>query len=148
MSRFWHTRRLLDKHHPPKSRRGEHWGELSVLCHRWRSLVFLVTLLAGCMAAPYRAGTLNSVQPGWSREQFLHYYGSDGWIHPVLRAAKTVDADTIQVYTMPLQTDDRTDYWFVFKNSRLVQWGQPNDWKAVSATYQIDFTPSGVKPPI
>ena len=37
-------------------------------------------------------------------------------------------------------------YWFLFVNDRLVKWGKPEEWKAASAGYDINYTPpSSVK---
>jgi hypothetical protein len=33
-------------------------------------------------------------------------------------------------------------YWFLFENDRLVKWGKPEEWKAASAGYDINYTPS------
>ena len=42
---------------------------------------------------------------------------------------------------------ETTEYWFVFQNGRLVQWGLPDDWQSVSARYDINFNPkTSVRP--
>jgi len=33
-------------------------------------------------------------------------------------------------------------YWFLFEDTKLVQWGRPEDWKAASMRYDINFNPS------
>ena len=33
-------------------------------------------------------------------------------------------------------------YWFLLENDRLVKWGKPEEWKAASADYDINYTPS------
>lgn len=111
----------------------------------------LLFLLTGCWAVAYPASNLNRVQPGWTRDQFLNYWAQGKGKQPILRASKAAPGDTIAVYTMPFRDGAMAsdiEYWFLFKNSRLVQWGQPADWRQVAATYQIDFNPGpAVRPP-
>lgn len=106
-----------------------------------------VLLFAGASCAGYYNETsLARLNAGMTKAQFFAYYGQGNAHHPILRASKVTPDGQIDVATVPLQGPSLgasdTDYWFVFKNDRLVQWGRPEDWRNVSATYQIDFNPS------
>jgi hypothetical protein len=109
----------------------------------------LLTATASC-AYSYSAGALNQLALGTTKQQFVSTYTQKAMQAPVARASKLVEGDTIDVLTMPIQSPDRktADYWFVFRNGRLTQWGRPEDWKNVAATYQIDLGAlQGVRPP-
>lgn len=101
-------------------------------------LVSLV--LVGC-AFNYGIGALNGLSLGTTKQDFVRQYSQSAMQPPVPRASKVTGADTIDVMTLPLRDVDgkNADYWFVFRNSHLVQWGKPQDWKNVAATYQIDL---------
>lgn len=67
-----------------------------------------------------------------------------------IRAARrTTEGMLLEVGEIPLLDPPSgriTAYWFLFENERLVQWGRPEDWRSVSARYQIDFNPSPAVP--
>lgn len=97
-------------------------------------------MIVGC-AYNYRVDALNDLSLGATKQEFVRQYSAQSMQRPVPRASKVTGNDTIEVMTLPLRDVDgkNADYWFVFKNSHLVQWGKPQDWKNVAATYQIDL---------
>jgi hypothetical protein len=111
-------------------------------------------ILTGC-AAYYIDSNLNGLGMGSSKEAFFNTFPaqpSRNIAPPVLRAAKRQNSgDLIEVFTLPMLPSSKeccTEYWFVFKNNQLVQWGRPEDWKAASASYDINFNPaSNVRAP-
>lgn len=120
-----------------------------------RTMIALtLCLLSGCTYYYYESN-LNRLSPGISEEQFLAAYPTKHGVNTTagaaIRASKTIDGKRLDVVTLPLALngiDHSTEYWFIFRDGKLVQWGKPEDWRSVSATYQIDFNPSpSVRPP-
>jgi hypothetical protein len=69
-----------------------------------------------------------------------------------VRAARQLDSGSlIEVGTIRLTNpSDRNpvEYWLLFVDGRLKQWGRPEDWQSVAARYQVDFNPTpGVRSP-
>lgn len=108
-----------------------------------RLLLLLTVAVAGC-TYNYSASALNAVSLGATKQDFVRQYTRQAMQSPVPRASKIVAGDTVEVLTLPIRGLDRrdVDYWFVFKNNRLIQWGKPEDWQQVAATYQIEYNPS------
>jgi hypothetical protein len=98
----------------------------------------------------YLSSSLNSVQIGWSKAQFLQFFpgGAETILPPeapILRASQRQgDGQIVEVFTLPISSprDYMVDYWFVFRGGRLEQWGRPEDWQQVSGRYEISFNPS------
>lgn len=112
----------------------------------------ILAILAGCTSYYYESN-LNTLHQGITEQSFLSAYHAKHGLSEVpgasVRAAKVVGGDTLHVVTVPLSangSDHEAEYWFLFKNGRLEQWGKPEDWQAVSARYEIAFTP-GVRAP-
>lgn len=119
-----------------------------------KSMLLALLMGTGCTSYYYQSN-LNRLSPGTAQQQFLQSFagkhGLTTTVGATVRASKMVGPDRIDVVTLPLSQDgtrNPVEYWFVFKNATLVQWGRPEDWKAVAATYQVDFNPApGVRPP-
>lgn len=107
-------------------------------------LVFLVSC-----TTYYTTANLNNLSPGQTKAALLQRFPTrDGLTSTyglVIRAAKTQpDGSLIEVGTLQMARDgvnNPVEYWLLFRDGTLVQWGQPDDWQAVSARYQIDFNP-------
>lgn len=129
--------RLRDPHPPPA-----HSSRIMTL-RRFLAFAFFATPVLGC-AYNYSSSALSDVRLGMTKQAFVRQYTQQAMQAPIPRASKIVGADTIDVMALPVSGSDHkaVDYWFLFKNSELVQWGRPEDWKSVSATYQIEFNPS------
>jgi hypothetical protein len=43
---------------------------------------------------------------------------------------------------------ERTPYWFLFEEGRLLEWGRPDQWEAAAARHHIklNYTPPGIAP--
>lgn len=101
-----------------------------------------------CSVKYWYESNLNQLSIGITKSEFNALYlnptafGST----PILRAAKQTSTGLIEVLTMRMVdvTDARdiTEFWFLFKDGTLEQWGKPGDWEAVSARYEISFNPT------
>ena len=108
-----------------------------------------VLVIEGCVSqlVYWDDTNLQSLSPGWSRQQFLAQWSdpdSNARVaQPVLRAAKNDQGKVTEVFTLDMrdQFSQVTPYWFVFEDGVLRQWGPPGDWAQVAATYDIDFDP-------
>ncbi|MBI3030664.1 MAG: hypothetical protein HYY64_14255 [Candidatus Rokubacteria bacterium] len=109
----------------------------------------------GCASTPtftYTEGNLGSIRAGDSKERILAIFATtitnEEVTHGMMIRAARRDASGTLIEVgevLLLNEEDRfklTPHWFLFENGRLVRWGRPEDWRAVSAEYQIDFTPS------
>ena len=112
--------------------------------HFW--VVGLFFLTVGC-SRYYLESNLNTIPIGLTKAEFLSTYNGascGGCKSAVLRAAqKGSDGILVEVLTLEMlgSASVATDYWFVFKNSVLVQWGRPEDWQQVAAKYEVSFNP-------
>lgn len=124
----------------PTRRKG---GRLSWHCASW---VPLVALLGGCLSTMYFAeANLQGLSPGWSKPEFLTFFEHPRIQQPILRAAKRDSSGVVtEVFTLDLRSRNagQVEYWFVFRNGVLEQWGRPEDWGDVSETYDINFNPA------
>ena len=115
----------------------------------WTTLLLLV-LLSGC-GGPlvWRESSLNQLSVGMSKDEVLRLY-PDQWTDSSgtrrnvegmqTRSARTNDGRKLEVGELRLNTGtNNVPYWFLFENGRLIQWGRPGDWQAVSKRYHIDF---------
>ena len=99
----------------------------------------------------YLESTLNKLSVGASKDSLLTAFrGGEVNGHQTsgmqIRAAKRTDSgDLLEVGQLVLMDETNKErkvpYWFLFKNGKLVQWGRPEDWRAVAARYEIDFNP-------
>lgn len=116
-------------------------------------LLSLIILTSCSSTGPWywKQSSLNSLSLGMSKESLLQTYpgaAQDGRqvTGMQIRAARKTDRGTLlEVGEVPLIQDVNqtiTSYWFLFEDGRLVQWGRPEDWRAVSARYDIHFNPS------
>ncbi len=127
---------------------------------RWRTVasmvaLFALTLIDSCTVYYYQSN-LNGLAPGTREDEFLSRFsrrdkGLRTLSGAVIRASKTTGDDRLDVVTLEMAPDGMngaTEYWFLFRNKTLVQWGKPEDWREISATYHIDFNPvAGVRAP-
>lgn len=117
--------------------------------------IFASTMFSGCASSTlyYTESNLNRVSVGASKDTLLKVWRSqDNVPGLVIRAARRTESGMLlEVGELALVSDedDRvrggkkiTAYWFLFENGRLVQWGRPEDWRAVSQRYDIHFNPS------
>jgi len=114
------------------------------------SAIFITVLLAGCATVQqyYLKTNLNNISIGQSKQSLLNLFPGQprvGGAPPMqIRAAQKNDSSLIEVGEV-LMTDGvsaTVAYWFLFEDGVLVQWGQPSDWKAVKARYEISYSPS------
>lgn len=110
---------------------------------------------AGCASTPtftYTESNLGNIRVGDPKERILGMFASkitSGEITQgmTIRAARRdTSGNLIEVGEVLLLNEEDiyklTPYWFLFENGRLQGWGRPEDWRAFSAKYQIDFNPS------
>jgi hypothetical protein len=108
--------------------------------------LFMSMTGSGC-ATYFYTSSLNTLQPGTTSSDFLAQFtdGISGTQSPIRRAMQQQpDGSVVEVFTMPLVDPGRytIEYWFLFKSGRLIQWGQPEDWRQVSGRYEISYNPS------
>ena len=115
---------------------------------RFLSMLFVIVLMSSCTSS-YNVRSVNNIQIGWSKAQFLRFYPRGTYFlapePPILRASQEQeDGQLVEVFSIPLMLPNYSsvDYWFVFRGNRLVQWGRPEDWQQVSGRYEILFNPS------
>jgi hypothetical protein len=119
--------------------------------------VFIGTalLVIACASAKpdvYLESNLNVLTVGAPKDAVLRHFGftnSDGRAVYGLRmrtARQSSNGRVIEVGEMPLLTQDNQviQYWFIFEDGRLAQWGRPREWQSAAARYQIEFNPSPV----
>jgi len=124
---------------------------------RTRAVVVVAGLVfgSGCASTPtftYTEDNLRNVRAGDSKERILAIFATKITNEEVtqgmtIRAARRdASGNLIEVGEVLLLNEEDmyklTPYWFLFENGRLVRWGRPEDWRAFSANYQIDFNPS------
>jgi hypothetical protein len=107
---------------------------------------------AGTTTFPYTESNLKHVRVGDTRERLLAIFATRVTSQEVthgmtIRAArKDAAGSLLEVGEVLLLNEEDvyklTPYWFLFENGRLVRWGRPEEWQAISAAYQIDFSPS------
>jgi hypothetical protein len=115
--------------------------------------MLVVAALTACSSSTwyYHESNLNRLSVGAPKENVLALFPGgerDGhqWMGMQIRAARKTDSGTLlEVGEVPLMHEvakNVTQYWFVFEDGRLAQWGRPEDWRAVSGRYDIHFNPS------
>lgn len=124
---------------------------------RTRAVVVAAGLVfgSGCASTPtftYTEDNLGNVRAGDAKERILAIFATKITNEEVthgmtIRAARRdASGNLIEVGEVLLLNQEDiyklTPYWFLFENGRLVRWGRPEDWRAFSANYQIDFNPS------
>jgi len=98
----------------------------------------------------WRESSLSQLSVGMSKDEVLRLYAdqytdSSGTRRDVegmqIRTARrAADGRLFEVGELRLNTgSNNIPYWFLFENGRLIQWGRPRDWQAVSKRYQIDL---------
>lgn len=117
----------------------------------WRLLTLGACLALTSCTGYYLSSNLNTWAIGQPKDVFLQRYpqGSCGWECAIrgfeLRAAqRQSDGSLVEVGTLTLSPDgyaDPVEYWLLFVDAELVQWGQPQDWRDVAARYEIAFNP-------
>ena len=99
----------------------------------------------------HSAKTLASIRRGDAKARVFDRFGTTftkehGKLVKVegmrLRASRMSDRKTrIEVAEVSLMESDgrKTAYWFLFENSRLIEFGRPEQWKATAAQYRVDL---------
>lgn len=115
-------------------------------------IVCMTTLfIVGCAQQYYLKSNLNHISLGQTKERILstfpgHQTLLSGNIPGMeMRAAQRSSNGKLIEVGEVLLTDGVTptvSHWFMFEEGLLVQWGRPEDWKKVSARYEINFNPS------
>lgn len=117
--------------------------------HRILPYVALPFVLTACTYY-YLTSNLNTLAPGQTKADIQRRFPmKQGTFETTvgfeLRAARVQqDGSLIEVGSLLLARDGINhpeSYWLLFRDGKLVQWGQPDDWQTVSARYQIDFNP-------
>jgi hypothetical protein len=116
--------------------------------------VLLLTACASSRPNIYLENNLNVVSVGMPKDAMLQQFAfTDNEGQPVyglrMRAARRgTDGKLIEVAEMPLLTQNSQviQYWFLFVDGRLAQWGRPRDWQSAAGRYQVDFSPSAFVP--
>ena len=114
------------------------------MIRRQVAIILLCGLCLSCTRYFLESGLLR-LTPGTTKSQFLTYFNAPNVEGPVLRAMKSEGGIVTEVMTLRLVRDagsSTNEYWFVFQNGRLRQWGLPDDWSAVAATYNVNFNPA------
>lgn len=110
----------------------------------------LATAVLGCTGY-YYTRNLNTWSVGQAKQEFLTTYPERRCGVATCRgfevraAQRQTDGSLVEVGSLLLSADKgstATEYWLLFRDGKLVQWGRPEDWQAVAARYQISFTPS------
>ncbi len=124
---------------------------------RTRAVVVVAGLVfgSGCASTAtftYTERNLGNIRVGDPKERILAIFATNIASGEVtqgmtIRAArKDASGNLIEVGEVLLLNEEDiyklTPYWFLFENGRLVRWGRPEEWRAFSANYQIDFNPS------
>jgi hypothetical protein len=119
-------------------------------------IVLVLLILTGCAEAQhyYLQSSLNSLTVGMPKETLLSGYSGttrEGHQAPgmVIRAArKTERGNVLEVAELPMLSPEGriTTFWFLFDDGQLIQWGRPEDWRRVSARYDINFNPTPYVP--
>jgi len=120
-----------------------------------RAVVAGVVFGVGCASTAtftYTETNLRNVQVGDSKERILGIFASKVTSEEItpgmtIRAARRdASGNLIEVGEVLLLNEEDiyklTPYWFLFENGLLQGWGRPEDWRAFSGKYQIDFNPS------
>jgi hypothetical protein len=94
----------------------------------------------------YTKSNLNGLSVGLQKSQLLSAWdGKDKTVVPlIIRASKEKDGELIEIGEMPMVADvggGTTNFWFLFIDGRLKQWGEPRDWQDVKARYEINYNP-------
>jgi len=113
-------------------------------------MVVFVFLLAACAIEQryYTQSNLNNISLGDTKNKLLSMFSGSkkvGSPPPMqIRAAQKSNNKLIEVGEVWLTNgvSSTVPYWLLFENGALVQWGRPEDWKAVQGRYQISYTPS------
>jgi hypothetical protein len=154
LQQVWHTIlvRLMwalcaVKHHRTFDENGEYMNlrfiKLTVIC------LFFGLIVSSCTIGPlyYTESNLNRLSVGVQRNQLISAWdGDNGTVVPlIIRASKVKDGELIEIGEMPMWADvggGITNYWFLFIDGTLKQWGEPRDWQDVKARYEINYNPS------
>jgi hypothetical protein len=126
--------------------------------------LFASIMLPGCSSSLryYRESqVVNSLSVGMTKQALLNTWQWHSREYTVaglrIRAARQTETGTLlEVGEIPLLSDEPDKnypyssdwptkiyaYWLLFENGRLVQWGRPQDWRAVSQRYDIHYNPS------
>ncbi|MEW6078580.1 MAG: hypothetical protein AB1724_12255 [Thermodesulfobacteriota bacterium] len=109
-------------------------------------LAVSLSLMFGC-ATYYLQSNLNGLSVGISKSAFLYTFPDTRTTQgPILRAAQKGKDGLIEVFTMEMTGgqlgQQPVPFWFLFENGSLTQWGRPEDWRNVSASYEINFNPA------
>lgn len=95
----------------------------------------------------YTESNLNDLSIGLQKNQLISTWGrKDRTLVPLIirRASKVKDGELIEIGEIPLIAigGGVTNYWFLFIDGTLKQWGKPRDWQGVKAHYEINYNPS------
>ena len=120
-------------------------------------LISLITILlvTGCATRSQNAwyyfkSNLNTLSIGVEKTELLAVFSSTdaeghSFVPLIIKATKEIKGELIEVgeiRMMEKATKRKTNYWFLFVNGKLAQWGEPRDWKDVKNQYEITFNPS------
>lgn len=115
-----------------------------------------IILISGCAPRSqsmstwyYYRSNLNSLSIGTEKAELLAQWSSTIGEHPasplIIRATKEINSELIEIGELRMMdraTKRKTNYWFLFVNGKLSQWGEPRDWKEVKNRYEITFNPT------
>lgn len=106
----------------------------------------------GACTSYYLSSNLNTWALGQTKASFIAVYPTRSSVlglmtyegFEIRAAQRQADSSLIEVGSLRLTKDGSapTEYWLLFRNGMLEQWGRPDDWQKVSARYQIDFNPN------
>lgn len=122
----------------------------------WKILAFATALSCTPPIHYYLVSGTNNWRTGLAKDEFISSYRSGACGKSGLgvsyrcpgfetRAAqRQPDGSLVEVGVIPLMREGEApvEYWLLFRNSHLVQWGRPEDWQQVAARYRIDFNPA------
>lgn len=110
--------------------------------------LFFGLIVSSCTIVPmyYKESNLNSLSIGLQKNQLISAYGGkDRTVVPlIIRASKVKDGEVIEIGEMPMiaALGRIKNYWFLFIDGTLKQWGEARDWQDVKARYEINYNPS------
>lgn len=109
--------------------------------------LFCGLIISSCASTRYYTkSNLNNFSIGLQKNQLISTYGGkDRTVVPlIIRASKVKDGKVIEIGEMPMisVSGGITNYWFLFIDGTLKQWGEARDWQDVKARYEINYNPS------
>ena len=115
-------------------------------------MLIVLTITSACASGGqryYYLSNLNNLSIDQTKQQVMRVFPGEntrfGMRPMLIRAAQRSNGKLVEVGEMRMldKASRRTTIvWFLFEDNTLQQWGRPEDWRSVSARYEIDYNPS------